>query len=115
MSSAKRIKMGRANYGHTDIARLMASATGRSQTECQGMLGAAFQAIQDALEKGNVINIHGFGKFAIVERKSTMARHWGTNEELRVPPRRVVKFKASTTTRHTIDAKAESASLPITD
>ena len=44
MSSAKRIKMGRANYGHTDIARLMASATGRSQTECQGMLGAAFQA-----------------------------------------------------------------------
>ena len=113
--SANRIKMGRANFGHTDIARLMASATDRSQTDCQGMLGAAFQAIQEAMESGNVINIHGFGKFAIVERKSTTARHWGTKEELRVPPRRVVKFKASTTTRHTIDAKAESASLPITD
>lgn len=106
--SANRIKLGRANYGHSDIARLMASKTGRSMVECQGMLGAAFQSIQEALESGNVINIHGFGKFAIVERKPTTARHWGTQKELRIPPRKVVKFKASVTTRQTLDADSET-------
>lgn len=113
--TANRVKMGRANFGHADIARLMASKTGRSMVECQGMLGAAFQSIQEALESGNVINIHGFGKFAIVERKSTTARHWGTQMELRVPARKVVKFKASTTTRQTIEPKSETCPLPMTD
>lgn len=50
--------------------------------------------ISENLEKGEVINFLGFGKFEVIERAAKIGRNPKTGETIQIKARKIVKFKA---------------------
>lgn len=59
------------------------------------VVNAVFNSISDALEKGDAVDIHGFGKFEIRERSERTGINPMTKEKITVPASKNVKFKMS--------------------
>ena len=54
----------------------------------------AFQAVvQNALSSGNNVQMIGFGTFAVEERPARVGRNPATGKEIKIPAKKVVKFK----------------------
>jgi len=54
-----------------------------------------FQAIKDAILRGEEIEIRGFGSFRFRKRTSRSGRNPRTGEPVKVPPKKVLYFKPS--------------------
>lgn len=52
-----------------------------------------FNAMEDALQKGENIEIRGFGTFGVRERKARVARNPKTGEPIQVSSKRYIHFK----------------------
>jgi integration host factor subunit beta len=63
-----------------------------------------FEAIKDALLKGEEIEIRGFGSFRFRTRTSRSGRNPRTGEPVDVPPKRVLYFKPSKLLKEMINA-----------
>ena len=55
-----------------------------------------FDTMSSALQRGDEVRIHGFGSFSTAQRAARPGRDPRTGEPLSLPPRRVVRFVAST-------------------
>ena len=55
---------------------------------------AVFEAVKDALVKGEKIAITGFGSFDVAERPARIGRNPATGEEIEIAATKTVKFKA---------------------
>lgn len=55
---------------------------------------AVFEAVKDALVKGEKVAIIGFGSFDVAERPARIGRNPATGEEMEIGPTKAVKFKA---------------------
>jgi DNA-binding protein HU-beta len=56
-------------------------------------LNSTLKTITDALKKGQRVTLVGFGTFTTAERKARMGRNPQTKKEIRIPGRRVPKFR----------------------
>ncbi|HSP07552.1 MAG TPA: HU family DNA-binding protein [Acidobacteriota bacterium] len=56
-------------------------------------LDAMLGTISDALKKGQSVTLVGFGTFTVTERKARRGRNPQTRKEIRIPARRVPKFR----------------------
>ena len=54
---------------------------------------AVFTSIIDALQKGDKIELRGFGSFRIRRRDSRTGRNPKTGDKVEVPPKRIPYFK----------------------
>ncbi len=61
------------------------------------------EIIKESLELGEDVLISGFGKFQVKNKKERRGRNPATNEDLILPPRRVVTFKCSGNLRDRIN------------
>ena len=59
------------------------------------MLSAALDTISAALEKGDKVQLSGFGIFEAKERQARVGRNPHTKEPIDIPATRVPVFKAS--------------------
>jgi DNA-binding protein HU-beta len=57
------------------------------------VLDTTLGTITDALKKGQSVTLIGFGTFSISNRKARKGRNPQTNKEIKIPARRVPKFK----------------------
>lgn len=57
-------------------------------------LGSVLEGIGDALKKGDSVTLVGFGTFSISERAARKGRNPQTGEEIQIPVKKAVKFKA---------------------
>ncbi len=57
------------------------------------ILNGTFEAMIDALSKGEKIEIRGLGSFRVKERDGRKARNPKTGETVEVPPKKIVHFK----------------------
>ncbi len=57
-------------------------------------LDAFVEAVTAALKKGDRITLVGFGTFMVAKRKARTAKNPQTGETIKVPAKRVPKFKA---------------------
>jgi DNA-binding protein HU-beta len=64
-----------------------------TQTDAKAAVTRMFEAMLRALQAGEKVVVQGFGSFHVVMRKSKPARNPRTGEEVRIPPRRRVRFK----------------------
>ena len=60
-----------------------------------GTFRVVFDAIKDRVEWGEKVRIKGFGTFQMKTRAARTARNPGTGEEVKVPEKTVLTFKAS--------------------
>ena len=56
-----------------------------------------FDAITEALRRGDEVHIHGFGTFKLQQRAARMGRNPRTGEAVRVAARKVIRFAPSAT------------------
>ncbi|MFO7862871.1 MAG: HU family DNA-binding protein [Salinivirgaceae bacterium] len=72
----------------------MASKSGLSKNDSKKALEAFVGSVTDALKAGDRIQLVGFGSFSVAERSARTGRNPRTGQEISIPAKKVVKFKA---------------------
>jgi nucleoid DNA-binding protein len=85
-----------------DIIKLVAKASGLTQSNCKKAIKALIIVIQDNLKKGEVISLSGLGSFRAKTRKARSARNPKTGEIIPVPAGKKVSFKPTAALKKTI-------------
>lgn len=65
-----------------------------SKADAGRALDAAVDAIERSLRKGERIALVGFGSFTVTKRAARTGLNPQTKKEIRIPAKKVVKFKA---------------------
>lgn len=72
----------------------VAERIGDSKLKGEEAVNAVFEAITEALKRGDEVRLPSFGVFVVSETKERKARNPQTNEEVVVPAGRRAKFRA---------------------
>ena len=80
----------------TELINAMAAKTGMTKVASKAAMNACFECIKEQLNKGEKVNLIGFGTFSVVERKARVARNPQTGKEVKVAAKKVAKFKPGT-------------------
>ncbi len=78
----------------TELVAIMAEKADLSKKDAEKALNAFVDAVEAALEKGDKIQLVGFGTFEVRERAARVCRNPQTKEEIKVPASKVPAFKA---------------------
>ena len=77
----------------TELVNSVAEAAELSRKDAAKAVDAAFEAIQDALTKGDKVQLIGFGNFEVRERAARKGRNPQTGAESAIAARKVSAFK----------------------
>lgn len=76
------------------IDELVKAEVFKSKAEAERALVAVLETFETFLAKGEEVNFIGWGKFSVEERGERKGRNPQTGEEMIIPARKTVKFKA---------------------
>ncbi len=76
-----------------ELIDAVAKSTKNSKVSVEETLNALMAAIQGSLAKGDDVQLIGFGTFAVQARAARIGRNPATGAELKIPAKKVVKFK----------------------
>lgn len=76
-----------------DIVNAVVSKTGVSRTKAEQAVETVFEAMKNALGKGERIELRRFGVFNVRPRKTGIGRNPRTGQEVNIPPGKAVRFK----------------------
>lgn len=79
----------------TELINAMAAKTGMAKTDAKKALVACLESIQEQLNNGEKVTLIGFGTFAAIDRKARTAKNPRTGKAVKVPAKKVAKFKPS--------------------
>lgn len=77
-----------------ELVDFIASEAGLTKAQAAESLNAVTSAVQKTLKKGNKLTLVGFGTFSISKRAARTGRNPKTGAAIKIPAKRVVKFKA---------------------
>ncbi len=78
----------------TDLIKAMAEAAEVSQAAAGKALQGVLDAVTKALKSGDKVTLVGFGTFSVTKRAARSGRNPQTGKAIKIPARKVVKFKA---------------------
>ena len=78
----------------TELIDAMADSADISKAAAGRAFDAAVNAITEALKNGDQVSLIGFGTFTVRERAARAGRNPQTGKEIKIPAKKVVKFKA---------------------
>ncbi len=76
-----------------DIVNRIVERTGLSRSKAEMAVETVFEAMKRSLERGERIELRGFGVFTVRPRKTGIGRNPRTGEEVDIPPGKAVRFK----------------------
>ena len=76
----------------SDLAKRVAEEMGISQAKASQMVNSVFDAITEALAKGEEVRLTGFGTFRVAERGARTGRNPRTGETITIPASRRPTF-----------------------
>jgi len=76
-----------------DIVNAVVTKTGVSRTKAEQAVETVFEAMKNALGKGERIELRRFGAFNVRPRKTGIGRNPRTGQEVSIPPGKAVRFK----------------------
>lgn len=76
-----------------DIVNAVVERTGISRTKAEQAVETVFEAMKQALGRGQRIELRRFGVFSVKPRKTGIGRNPKTGEEVAIPPGKAVRFK----------------------
>jgi DNA-binding protein HU-beta len=80
---------------YSELLTAMAQQLQLSKTEVEKRLDETTAIITDALVKNNVVSIVNVGTLEVKKRQERISIHPNTGKKLLVPPKLIVKYKAS--------------------
>ncbi|MFP4418437.1 MAG: HU family DNA-binding protein [Chitinivibrionales bacterium] len=94
-----------ANITKKDLVERISDATGLTQVDTKIVVESFLDAVSQALQTGSNIEIRGFGRFKIKEKKARVARNPRTNEHIEVEAGFKPIFEASKELRNRVNDK----------
>ncbi len=76
-----------------DIVDKVVNRTGLSKTRAEIAVETVFETMKRSMERGQRIELRGFGVFNIRPRKTGIGRNPRTGLEVIIPPGKAVRFK----------------------
>jgi DNA-binding protein HU-beta len=76
-----------------DIINEVVNRTGITKTKAEQAVETVFEAMKKSLEKGDRIELRGFGVFNVKPRKTGVGRNPRTGAEVAISPGKAVRFK----------------------
>jgi integration host factor subunit alpha len=87
-----------------EIADQLFEEVGLNKREAKEFVDSFFEAIWDALERGENVKLSGFGNFQLREKNQRPGRNPKTGEEIPISARRVVTFRPGQKLRARVEA-----------
>ncbi|WP_461613865.1 HU family DNA-binding protein [Clostridium sp. Marseille-QA1073] len=78
----------------SELITSMAEKSGLTKKESEVALKAFIESVEEALGKGEKVQLVGFGTFETRERAARMGRNPRTKEEIEIPASKAPVFKA---------------------
>lgn len=78
----------------SELINSIAASSGLTKTASTKALNAFISTVSSALKSGDSVRLVGFGTFATSKRSATTAINPRTRQTVKVPARKVAKFKA---------------------
>ena len=76
-----------------DLVNEVVNRTGITKTKAELAVETIFDSMKKALERGDRIELRGFGVFNVKPRKTGIGRNPRTGAEVNIPPGKAVRFK----------------------
>jgi len=92
----------------SDLISLLATRENLTAVEAIRIINLIFDDFNDALEKGDRIEIRGFGSFVMREYKTYTGRNPKTGKEVMVKPKRLPYFKVGKELKEKVNGSASS-------
>lgn len=90
--------------GKSDLVDAVAAEVeGLTKKQAREVVDAVFEAIHRHLERGNRVQVPGFGSFSISERAPRMGRNPATGADIQIPASRSARFKPAQRLRSGLD------------
>ena len=86
----------------TELIAAAAEKSGITKKDAEQVICTTFDTIAQELQKGEKVQISGFGIFEVKEREARVGRNPRTNEAMQIPSTKVPTFKASKTLKEKI-------------
>jgi DNA-binding protein HU-beta len=77
-----------------ELIDAIAASAKLTKADAGRALDATLDAIAKSLKKGERIGLVGFGSFSVSKRSARVGRNPQTGKEIKIPAKKVVKFKA---------------------
>ncbi len=94
-----------SNITKAELLDQVADKAGVSKKDAEGVLSAFFDITVATAKKGDKLSWPGFGSFEGIKKKATTGRNPQTGAEVKIPARKALKFKASSTMREQLNGK----------
>ncbi|MBD3795749.1 MAG: HU family DNA-binding protein [Epsilonproteobacteria bacterium] len=85
-----------------EFIEVVATKAGLSKKDAAVALSAVLDSISDALKDGKSVNFIGFGSFTTTARAARETKVPLTGQSVKIPARRVVKFKTGKSLKETV-------------
>ncbi|MEJ2480849.1 MAG: integration host factor subunit alpha [Acidihalobacter sp.] len=89
-----------------DMAERLFEEMGLNKREAKDFVELFFQALGEALERGEEVKLSGFGNFTLRDKKERPGRNPKTGEEIPITARRVVTFRPGQKLKARVEAYA---------
>jgi len=88
----------------SDIVNEVSSKTGLTKVETEAAFEGVINSIILSLQRGERVDIRGFGSFYVKERKAREARNPSTNEIIKLNLRYIPSFKVSKLLKESVNS-----------
>ena len=89
----------------SELITSMAEKAKMTKKDAEIALKAFTESVEEALEKGEKVQLVGFGTFEVVERAARTCRNPQTGEMMEVPAKKAPKFKAAKSLKDAVAAQ----------
>ena len=77
-----------------ELISAIATDAGVSKSVASKVLDSMINNVTESLKKGDKVTLVGFGTFSVTKRKARTGRNPQTGKEIKIPARKVAKFRA---------------------
>ena len=88
-----------------ELIAAIAAKTGETKKSAETALDAFVTSVEEALKKGEKVQLVGFGTFEVRERAARKGRNPQTKEEIRIPASKAPVFKAGKALKDLVNKK----------
>ena len=88
-----------------ELVAAVAAKTGDTKKSAEASVDAVVAVIKEALVKGDIVQLVGFGSFEVRKRAARKGRNPQTKEEIKIPASKAPVFKAGKQLKELVNKK----------
>ena len=89
----------------SDLIAAVAAKTGSTKKDAEASINSFVEVVTKALEKGDKVQLVGFGSFEVRKRAARKGRNPQTKEEIKIPASKAPVFKAGKALKELVNKK----------